>query len=333
MPPVTRGRLLVTPATLNTKASLSQLAAAMNEDRLPRGSVLNSGWGALTDDETRVGLTGPVPFRGGEAIVVAEDGEVPEHVRGRLYWRQTSPAAIKFYGKGADQEQLLELRAADIFISRTGEDGKLLVLMTLKDAVSVKRQVTPYLTETVRTVDPAATLLTSDTVLTMGDGDFFRWLLWRTYNKPELSDTLTILELINLHCQDQVFRTAALSGGIDMDRMELLTLIMRDAVGFGPATFTLSDTVVGLDAQIQLWADGSFACTLGETGYDEPSPRAEKGIRVTLDLAHEVLPELRRAYNADNDWRTTHRAQSIQEAGAALLAAHTLWLSQFPTRP
>ena len=70
MPPVTRGRLLVTPATLNTKASLAQLAAAMNEDRLPRGSVLNAGWGALTDDETRVGLTGPVPFRGGEAVVV-----------------------------------------------------------------------------------------------------------------------------------------------------------------------------------------------------------------------------------------------------------------------
>jgi hypothetical protein len=385
MPPVTKGRLSVSPATLKTSASLEALLAAVRGSKLPRGSVTSSGWGSLKDSEDQLGQLGAVVFTAQDAILsagddaldlpslppgsdaqqdatdaggqdlagvgpvidsvgdVVDDDEavvlsghqgaftIPPHLQARLYWRQVSPGAVKVLGRGAPQAQILELQAADIFISETAAPQEKLVLISLGNPQRIAKYVVPYLLETVRTVDPGATMALAYSPLHLGDAEFFRWLLWRTSNRPKVSAQLEILKLIDMRGEDAGSRLTALTRGVDMDRPELLSLIMRESVALGPATVLLTDSVVGLDAQIQLWHDGSFACTLSETGYDSHAPagerptRAQKGIRVTLDLAHKVIPELRRAFNADGAWRKINRAKSIQEARDALLKAGNSW--------
>lgn len=304
--------------TLITTASLSALREAADELRYA-ASVPGAGWGSIDDDPTILGQVGSVRLRGGAAAVLDEAERAPERFVGRFYSDQLDKKLVRAIGEDAEPQSIYTLQAADIIITRSTEKNRHLVLATSANAVFLGNDVVPALFTLAATAgDEVAQVLRDDTEAHLGDDDFFLWLLYRRTNNPALTSAITLTALRSISSADPFDRAAKLTKGADLDRPELLALVSGTAIRFGPARFAFTDASLDLAGEVELHIDGMFTPLLGETYYEERLDRAALGPRVVNDLAFKVIPDIRGAYNEDNDWRTTHRASFTATSRSAL---------------
>jgi hypothetical protein len=160
--------------------------------------------------------------------------------------------------------------------------------------------------------------VTSDSALALTDSDFFRWLLYRGHHDPQLTKHIEVTVVRDISGQDFRQRPTNVSRGADLDRPELLALVMAAQVEFGPIKVAVRDDELELEVEFELRNDGGFSVIMLRSEYDEDPPRDEKGLRIVTDLAFKVVPEIRSAWNADKKWRDEHRDAFVDTAIAAM---------------
>jgi hypothetical protein len=311
--------VVITPVTIRTTASFEQLRVAANQLK-PWTDPGGFGWGGVFDDPDPVGRTGNVAVTAGPAQVVEEAAFTPEHFRARVYWREVDKKVREALQQTSGPE-ILRLQAADVLITTTSVTGEYLCLLSLRNIKQINGYVVPALQELLATVDTSAIIDITDSALNLTNSDFFRWLLYRGLHDPELTKHLEVGIVRDISGQDFRARPTSVTRGADLDRPELLALIMADQVQFGPIKLAVYDSELQLDVEFELRDDGGFSVIMLRSEYDEDPPRDEKGLRIVTDLAFKVVPEIRGAWNADTEWVSTNRDAFIEAAIEQMEAA------------
>jgi hypothetical protein len=317
----TSGSIPVTPALLVTTASLKELRAAIQERRYD-SDPFGAGWGSVRDSDDLVGRPGRLRPQAGSPEIAGQTEEYPEQLRARYYWNE---AETLRNGSGEDSE-LTRLRAVDVVISSTPGDGQLLALISERDDKRLA-SVEGALRDVIESVDDAALLSRDDTSLKTGDSDFFRWLLYRSQNAPDLDLDYSLTAIRAIRSEDSRWRTANIGKGADLDRMEMLALIANGFTTFGPAKVLVWSAPLELGVSMELAGDGAFTIYRGQTEYalgidEAPLPEPDYSLKLLQDVAYIVLPDLRQLYLKDSAWtdstRASFRKASIQTLIASL---------------
>lgn len=318
---ITKGPITFTPVTVTTKMSLPDLHEAILELGASPG-VPSPGWGSIFDDADAVGLAGRSTVKPGQALMLEEDSVAPERIVARFYWRQVDRALLRALGD-ADPLRVQRLHAADVIISATHVPNEYLVLLGARRRDEINGYIVPGLTALGDESGVLCQVRSDVSPLDFGDDDFFRWLLYRRSNEPKVGDDLQIRDVRSVSAQDRSDRGTVIKQGADMDRPEMLALIMAPSVRLGPAKIFVTSDELELNLDVEIRVDGGFSIQVGESDYDDNYARADIGLPLVRDTAYYVIPELRSAYNSDQNWRDLNRSESIEEAQKKMLALLT----------
>jgi hypothetical protein len=307
------GQISVTPITLRTTASLEEMRAAAISLK-PWQAAVGAAWGSVYDDPDPVNSPATAVIDAGNAIIVEEDAFTPQHLRVRVYWRETDKKARDLLQKTSGPE-VLRIAAADILISESVEDNEYQCLVSVRNPSVIKRYVQPALEDLLREDDAEAVVDVDASPLALTDSDFFRWLLYRGHEDPELTEHIKVTAVRGIAGKDASKRPTSLTRGADSDRPELVALIMAAHVNFGPIKIAVRDSELSLDAEFELRDDGGFnVLRNGSWYFPDDVKHDEKGLKLVTDLAFKVVPEMRSSWRADHEWVTTNREASIDNA-------------------
>jgi hypothetical protein len=311
--PLNYGQISVTPITVRTTASLEQMRKAAN-NRPPWQDVVGAGWGSVYDDPGPVNHPATYPIEAGNASIAPEEQYTPEHLRARVYWRESDKKAQELLGQATGPE-VLRIAAADVLISESVEDNEYQCLVSVRNPTTLKRHIVPALEDLLQSIDPDATVEPDVSPLALTDSDFFRWLLYRGHEDPQLNEHITVVVVRDIAGKDGQMRPTTVTRGADLDRPELIALIMAAHIDFGPIKVAIKDSELKLEAEFELRDDGGFNVLRGSSWYrPEDAPHDEKGLRLVTDLAFKVVPEMRACWNKDNAWTQENREKSIDNA-------------------
>lgn len=321
MPTTTIGHVSVTPIRIETSASLLELRDAARKARY-KGPAPAEGWGSVHEADELVGrsLRGR-PKESGETELLGESDFHPEQFRARLFWDEVDRKALSIFGESGDANLLNVFQATDVTLSQTHEDGVLLGLLGLRTEAQIKNNVLPALRRLLLSVDEDAMIYADSSPVDFGDDDFFLWLLYRYHHSPVVTNDTVLTSVRSINSQDVYYRGATINQGADLDRPELLALIGGATTRFGPAKLTLVDSILSLELDMELRADGGFSAFVGRSSYDPELDRAAKGLQLVQDIAYKVIPGLKEAYDADGAWRSSDRAAFLAEARGQLVAS------------
>ncbi|NYJ73637.1 hypothetical protein [Allobranchiibius huperziae] len=320
MSTTTSGQISVTPVRIVADTTLDELHQAVTSlDLRYAGKIDQSGWGSVRDATDN--LLGQVMTRSisaGQPEPKLSPEIYPEQVRARLYWDEPDRALQRALGETLEVAATRRLHAADVTITAGSRDGEFLALLGERNQSRLKNYVIPTVEKTVDLVDPRGQVLREDNDLEFGDDDFFRWILYRATHDPDLGSDLTVERIRAMSNQDISYRPTNLSHGVELDRPELLALLIGTLNRFGPSKFVVSSKDLKLRLSLELAKTGQFSIYRGDSEYDlgpgENLTPEEEGLRLLQDAAFEILPELRRLHNADGEWRETHRDEFKAEA-------------------
>jgi len=118
----------------------------------------------------------------------------------------------------------------------------------------------------------------------------------------------------DLRAVDAQGRPTTTGAAVSLGRPENLTMLARSEVRFGPAVLAISDTALGLETEFTLRQDGSFMPALRATQYRQEMGDVERRLRLVLDLAFLVIPQLRESYYADQRWNAATRDAFVADS-------------------
>ncbi|WP_369066940.1 hypothetical protein [Kocuria carniphila] len=316
MPTLTKGQINITPISIRSNASLDDFSQALltaSRQQMTR----DEAWGSVYDDPDLRGMTGFRILGTGQPAMFDEDAFSPRRIKARLYWWATDYRLLEYEGL-QQQDDSLRLEACDILISETDQDDdEFLCLASTRRKSEINAKIVLALENALQASGHTVNIQTDNTPLSVIDGDFFFWLMYRHHTDPNLTPLIRITYLRHISGQDLTDRGANLRDGIELDRSELLAMIMGGRTNFGPATASFYDEELHLEIDASIHRDGGFSIVLGHSRYDDevdPLSRTEKGIRMTDEFAFKVLKEVVAAYNADNGWRQTGRRAYVEQA-------------------
>lgn len=325
MATTTSGQISVTPMLLTTMVRLEEIAEAMRGHRY-EAEPGEPGWGSVRDGTDDV--IGDVMARsrkGGRPEAVLTPDNYPRQARGRLYWDEPDKTLIRAYGGQANAATTNRLRAADITFAEYDEN-QFSVLVCERNDSSLRNYVIPELRSLIESLDGGATISRDGNPLAFGDDDFFRWLLYRATHSHVLDESVEILTIRAMSTEDNSYRLANLSRGVDLSRAELLALVAGATNRFGPAKFIVTAQHLGLTVSLEVTAGGQFSIYRTGTDYaihEDDESAEDAGLRLLQDVAFELLPRLKQLHNADSAWRSFQRDEFIQECRVALVDAMT----------
>ncbi len=153
------------------------------------------------------------------------------------------------------------------------------------------------------------------------DPDPFLWLVHRQDENTVLSDELELVWLRQLRGQNAAQQRSDFRDSATMDRAELLALIAQQGSAFGSAKLALLHKDLDLEIDMELSIDGSFSPFIGSSPYHADVVQDEAlGVRLALDAAQVVIPDLYRAYAADQAWEEEQRVEFRTKARAQMIA-------------
>lgn len=317
MPILTKGQLTTTPVGLTTTLSLEQLQTSIDENSSQIS--LDGGWGSLADSPEYLGQVGRRDIEVGKPRLDPRNDYLPERLKFRRYWWQLDRSAVRVLGKATEPANVLALQACDVIISPTATENQFLALFTTRDEGAIRGYAIPQLEALVETQAAHLQASFSENTLNVLDPDFFFWLMYRVHNSPKITDEITLNYLRDINGMDTSDRTASLKNGVDLDRAELLAMIMGGFTSFGPATIELTDSALQLDLCVRIFLNGGFQPILGDSAYQTIPHAAEPiGVRLVDDIAYRVLPELIHAFNSDEAWKATDRDAYVKSARKSL---------------
>jgi hypothetical protein len=301
LPNLSQGLFKVAPISVDATTTLQDLRMAMIETK-PVHNTFSSGWGSTEDDPTwlRRGNFAPAA---GDPFIIEGFRDYPDVLAARLYWFKLDSAASLYLGDAPTGAQRYSLQGIDVLISAKPTGG-FTVLLTTRDARDQNRYVLSPLRSLFTAVDQDSSVHADSSPLEFASPDFFLWLIYRALNNSQLTDDIELETLRDARTQDRRFRGASFTNGIDPDRREVLSLLMSPSSKFGPVKLLLRDEEIGLTVDFELFLDGGFSITQGESFYDDDDMLPHQRLYSVLDLAHHIVPALRTAYENETHWPT-----------------------------
>jgi hypothetical protein len=323
MPVVTHGRIGIVPIRLTTHLSLNAVLEKMRKRR-PNGQLLKPGWGSLGDDVSLLGRSGaPSPSAGKPVLTRADDRQLPSRIEARAYWWEVDRDVLGYVG-AQERRSAMRLMASDIFISRVSR-SELLVLVSTRNQSQIREHLKPLLDDIVEGVrSDSGTVELDSSSMDLIDPNFFLWLIYKSQRSPAIDNDLTIADMGAAHSVDGMTRATQVSRGIDMDRGEVLALIMQPTIRFGPVKVVLSDAGHGVDIDCEIAYRGEFSIYKKDTGFFEPPEEVSEEYRNVLYVllfAHDIYPRLVEAWKADGAWHSSGEADFRAACRALMLAA------------
>ncbi|WP_017936068.1 hypothetical protein [Nocardioides sp. Iso805N] len=318
----TSGQSSYTPLLLRTTASLELISTAMRSQRYDRDPA-GEGWGSVYDDTDAIlgKITRQRPA-GGKAELLTALESYPDQVRARYYWNEFDGSQLEYDAQG-EASLFHRLRACDVTLADTGNEGEYFVLLSESQPRRLKR-VLDGLTDTIEAVSDAVFMNQDDNPLSFGDDDFFLWVLYRATHDAALNGNLALVEIRSLSNESIRSRITSMGKGVDLSRPELVTLISDQSNRFGPVRFVVWSEDLQLTLYLQIKKSGEFSIYRGDSYYDDPDmfdlPEEEQRLRLLQDAAFHVIPELKHLYSLDAEWRDTNRADFYAYAKSAMKA-------------
>lgn len=301
MPNLSQGLFKVAPISVDATTTLGDLKQAMIAAK-PVHGTFSSGWGSTEDDPDWLRKANFAPAAG-NPFIVEGFRDYPDVLVARLYWFKLDSQSSLYFGEQRTSAQQHTLQGVDILISAKPTGG-FTVLMTTRDGREQNKYVLPALRSLVTAADEDSSVHPDTSPLEFASHDFFLWLIYRALNDTQLTDDIEIESLRDARTQDRKFRGASFTNGIDPDRREVMSLLMNPSSKFGPVKILIRDEEIGMTVDFELFLDGGFAITQGESDYDDDELDSRKRLYSVLDLAHHLVPELRAAYEGQSDWPT-----------------------------
>ncbi|MFT2707873.1 hypothetical protein [Clavibacter zhangzhiyongii] len=304
------------PFRLALDASLATVADAMNYSQFdPTATSPSAGWGGVYDDDFAVGFRPGTFFQVGRAVVVAEDDLKPHRLRARFYWMHANTMRKRSQPGDdiTDWRTQHVLRAADVLLYEERE-GSVTGLVTARDNASF-RSATDALGAVALSVSDRVNL-TFDTNEELIPEDLFLWLVYLLQGREAISDNLHLSAITELSSKDRNLRPAKFGESATLERVELAALIALGKASFGPAKFALDVSSPSLAADVQLYPDGGFQAFRSSLYDEEPAhfDGTDQALCLFDDIWVRILPELRAAHRADEQWDQRGRAVLRHEA-------------------
>ncbi len=317
MSTTTSGHVSVTPVMIETDVALADLVAAMSEDLYRPQQVPSSGWGSVEDPDEFVGKRLRYRPRPGRPTLVPGDERYPQRLRARYYWDRPDASLMRTLGAEADPLLTHTFQATDIHIAESDRPGIYFGLIGVRSKRELHMYPAQGLRRLVESADQGASVSIDSTPYRI-EHDLFFWLIYRYSRDTQLATDLSLDIVRAVSAQDRLFRTASLSEGADLDRLELAAMVAAQRT-FGPVKLALFDNALGLSVEFELHVDGGFSVYVGRSEYDDwDIPKHVKYLRLVDDVAFVVLPKLQASFSSDSAWRRGGRSDFVADAKAVL---------------
>lgn len=307
----TRRQIAVTPVRLHTDQSLDDLYERALASRYPQSREKAShGWGSSTDDDEVLGYPVAAGLEVGRPQLLDATDGLPARLRLRYYWDQVDSAALRSVGDSAPWQRWNVREAMDVVILDEPERDTLVALISSRDRRKVKGRPLKGLEQLLEVGEDgggAGRHIEFEGLAEELPNDFFAWLLYRLNGDSEVGQDVRLEVIEELSSRDRNLRGARFTDRATLERIELAALITMGDHKFGPAKIGLA--VDDLDAafELQLELDGGFRVYRSSEYDSRRVPDDELGHALVEDLWSIVVPRLREAYYADDEWQATGR--------------------------
>lgn len=322
MPVLTRGLISVRPVKLRSPASLDELASRAEDQRYDSAAEQPStGWGGPYDDNDVLGEPVVGRLTVGAPVIVDESGDAPRRLRMRYYYDHLNKAALRSLGDGSDWRRIHTRQAVDIVVldDPIDVDGHVqrTALVSMRDAKLLNAVPATALGDLLET--PKKDVLTEGLPESL-DPDFFTWLIYQLNEGNAVGEGLSLLGISEMHSRDRYLRGARFTERANMERIEMAALIVMGDMRFGPAKMDLASALLAADFDVELHLDGGFTVMRGSRYKNRSVEPHLVGHTLVDDMWNHVLPRMRAAYNADNEWRRAGRDE-LRELGRSAIRA------------
>lgn len=301
--------------TTDADTSLDQLGEALSG--VGGNFAGEYGWGSISDPINNIGSYGVSEMQCGLPEVLPEDEEqgYPERLLGRFYWRQVDARVARIIQEEEEGNASERLDAIDFLISKH-RDGEFLVATTSRNLDVVRSHFQGQMIVALEGGDIRAQMQIDTSPRGDLEPDFFFWLMYRCHHAPDLSDDISLVDLVRIAGQDVDRRGSRVTDGATLDRVELLSMIMSGSTSFGPATISVDHGPKGLSSRFEIYPDGGFNPATTTSSYEERELRSRDilGERLTQDLLYVILPGIIDTFTEDLDWRQGLRDGYVQAA-------------------
>lgn len=304
-------QVAVRPFRLDTQASLNQIAAAMAQDVYDPTNGNSSGWGSTHDTDAFLGVQPNTEFDVEAPEQHFHDFRDPEILPARFYWWTPNHAALRRQGEQASRRTTHVLTAADVILFPKS-NGSIIGLVTARDQQQYM-QVVNGLSILLDTVGSGTTVVTENLTEHITE-DLFVWLLYRLQWRQDLPPNLYLSAIQEISSVDRQYRGARFQDEASVERIELAALVAVRVKGFGPAKIDLLAVNPDASFSLELHMDGGFQPYRRSTYERSDLDGAPQARALIEDLWTIIIPQLRAAYRADDEWFESGRLRLRLEA-------------------
>lgn len=292
-----RGR----PMRLETSATLTQILTAMSATP-PDLASLRSGWGSIDEDPDLFGTVAVQPPATTPAILPAVAGRRPDLLAARLYWFYENTSRVR---GATNLGPRYGITGTDVLISDEGSGSFLLVVATL-NAVDIDTTVIPAVQAAVASIDPGVIIKSLRSSLHFEDADFFLWMVRQAFAQQDIGTDIEVDGMDRLSIQDALDQQTSIARGVNVNRVELLTLLASSTKVLGPTTLSITVAPWDFSMEFQLALNGEFDISVKSIKYKGVTfaSTAEMRLQAVTDLIFVLLPSMKAAYEADTTWRS-----------------------------
>lgn len=302
-----RGR----PMRIETSASLTDIRDAMIGVR-PDLASLSAGWGSIDEDPDLFGTVAVQPPVTDPEILPAVAGRRPDLLAARLYWFYENTSRVRGV---ANLGPRYGITGTDVLISDEG-GGKYLLIVASLNHSELDTTVIPSIQNAILGVDPGVIINSHASAIHLEDADFFLWMVRQAFSNKKIGKNVEVDGIDRLAIQDALDQQTSIARGVNVDRVELLTLLASSTKVLGPTTLSVTVPPLDFAMEFQLALNGEFDIsvkTIGYTGVTFAST-AEMRLQAVTDLIFVLLPAMKKKYRKDTAWRSGVDRQAFRAA-------------------
>lgn len=261
-----------------------------------------AGWGNFNDDEAPIGQSSQLEVHASKPLVVAESESKPRRAYMRLYYDKVDVSLRKVLGTESDWRQLCIRQAVDVILFEGDRESGFQIQVASRDENELTRRIIPELKSVLLSIDAKARM-DRDLIPEVLSPDIFAWLLARFSQGLSITEGLSLDTIREIRSADGMMRGARFTETANVDRVDIASLILEGSSDFGPAKLSMTSAGLDLSVDLELFLDGGFSVYRSSAYGSEDIPSKELGPKLIEDLSLHLLPEMRQAYNLDDEWR------------------------------
>jgi hypothetical protein len=319
---LTKGPINLRLYKIRTALSLKELHAIASDSLVypvdPEHQ--SSGFGSSWDSIEHVKESVRVPFTGGQPEMVWQPDHGAPKLRLRYYWDTLNAQLRNYVGVQAGWQEFHQRDAVDVVVVDGASNGEHTALVSAREDRLTKAVILPALNALATHQDPGATI-SADALPEALEPDFYTWLLYKHKCAGGfLANGILVTDIDEIESRDLQKRSGRFGSGAGADRVELLALIAKNQMRFGPAKLSVRfEGEVEGDFDLHIFPDGGFSVyRTSEYKNHREIPAHILGHKLAEDVFEIVLPAMRSLYLADTAWPATERDAFIEQCKAEL---------------